>query len=573
MDLKQAYGLLRKEKISLQNEVRKLKKTIDQISSGSYEDPLKIKHLKQIRDLTWKNRSLQEESERYHSLYSQQLEENARLRLENKELQKLNSKLQWQNDCYKNVHSDRSETAYEEAQEEIRSLKDEVARLRSILGRNGSEAGIPTSKTPISQKKIIPNSRTVSDRKKGGQPGHNKSSMAPFSDDEITDTQDHPLDCSCPCCGGALEHVRDITKDELDYEIRTVKKRHSFKEYVCAGCGHTVRSKDDSLKSENQYGPVIQTLAMSLLDLGFVSINRTRKILSGMDPGFLSISDGYLSKLQKRYALKLRGFVDDVRQACITAPILYWDDTVIFVNTSRACFRFYGNERVALYCAHMKKDMDGILDDNVLPQLTESNTVMHDHNFINYNDGFFFRNIECLQHLERDLQKTYNASNHQWAADMKELITGMIHKRKLLVSSGAGSFSDEELSAFRQRYDSLLRSGYKEYFKECLSYFSKDENALLLRLEQYRANYTAWLYDFSLPTTNNLSERSLRFIKSKEKISGQFQNIEHAKYFAVIRTYIETCARNGVNEYQALLRLAKGSPYSLEELNISHGGA
>ena len=203
MDLKQAYELLRKEKFSLQNEVGKLRKTIDQVSSGSYEDPLKIKHLRQIRDLTWKNRFLQEEADRYHSLYSHQLEENARIRLENKELLKLNSKLQWQNDCYKNVHTHRSETAYEEAQEEIRSLKDEVARLRSILGRNGSEAGIPTSKTPISQKKIIPNSRTVSDRKKGGQPGHKKSSMAPFSDDEITDTQDHPLDCICPCCGGA----------------------------------------------------------------------------------------------------------------------------------------------------------------------------------------------------------------------------------------------------------------------------------------------------------------------------------------------------------------------------------
>ncbi|MBQ8053239.1 MAG: transposase [Lachnospiraceae bacterium] len=573
MDLKQAYGLLRKEKLSLQNEVRKLNKTIDQISSGSYEDPLKIKHLKQIRDLTWKNKSLKEDADRYRSLYSRQMRENTQLRLENQELQRLNSRLQWQNDCYKNVHSDQSATACEEAQEEIRSLKDEIARLRSLLGRNGSEAGIPTSKTPINQKKIIPNSRTVSGRKKGGQPGHKKCSMAPFSDNEITDTLDHPLDCTCPCCGGALEHVRDITKDELDYEIRTVKRRHVFKEYVCAGCGHTVRSKDDSLRSENQYGPVIQTLAMSLLDLGFVSINRTRKILSGIAPGSLSISDGYLSKLQKRYALKLRGFVDEVRQECIASPLLYWDDTNIFVNTSRACFRFYGNERVALYCAHLKKNMEGILDDNVLPRLTESNTVMHDHNSINYHDGFSFRNIECLQHLERDLQKTYNASKHQWAADMKELITGMIHKRKLLISSGADSFSDGELRAFWCRYDSLLHSGYKEYFKDCLSHFSKDENALLLRLEKYRTNYTDWLYDFSLPTTNNLSERSLRFMKSKEKISGQFQNIEHAKYFAVIRTYIETCARNGVNEYQALLRLTKGSPYSMKELNISHGGA
>ena len=31
MDLKHAYGLLRKEKISLQNDVRKLKKTIDEL--------------------------------------------------------------------------------------------------------------------------------------------------------------------------------------------------------------------------------------------------------------------------------------------------------------------------------------------------------------------------------------------------------------------------------------------------------------------------------------------------------------------------------------------------------------
>lgn len=43
-----------------------------------------------------------------------------------------------------------------------------------------------------------------------------------------------------------------------------------------------------------------------------------------------------------------------------------------------------------------------------------------------------------------------------------------------------------------------------------------------------------WVTDFRLPTTNNLSERSLRFTKVHEKVSGQFESIKYAKYFALI---------------------------------------
>ena len=44
-----------------------------------------------------------------------------------------------------------------------------------------------------------------------------------------------------------------------------------------------------------------------------------------------------------------------------------------------------------------------------------------------------------------------------------------------------------------------------------------------------------------------------------------------AKYFANIRTYIETCARNGVNVFQALLRLTQNIPYSHQELCTACG--
>ena len=40
---------------------------------------------------------------------------------------------------------------------------------------------------------------------------------------------------------------------------------------------------------------------------------------------------------------------------------------------------------------------------------------------------------------------------------------------------------------------------------------------------------------------------------------------------ANIRTYIETCARNGVNIFQALLRLTQNNPYSLQKLCTARG--
>jgi len=72
--------------------------------------------------------------------------------------------------------------------------------------------------------------------------------------------------------------------------------------------------------------------------------------------------------------------------------------------------------------------------------------------------------------------------------------------------------------------------------------------------------------DFKMPTTDNLSERGLRGIKSHMKISGQFDNEKTARYYAAVKTYIETCRRNHINEMRALLRLCAGTPYTVAEI-------
>ena len=565
MTLEKAYLMRKQECLSLQRENRKLTDTIDQLRKGSYTDPEKIGHIKQISTLTRKLTEKDKIIGRYKSLYEKEQENSYSLYEKINSLEEKNKSLQWKIDCLEGKVSKHSITAKEEADAKIKALSDEVARLTALLNRDGTNTGTPTSKTPLTKKKVIPNSREKTGKPKGGQPGHPKHSMEAFSEEEITEVVMHEMTV-CPECGGYLSKVRNIPKDETDYEVRVVRKRHDFGEYVCSNCRKVIRTKDASLKAENQYGAVIQATALALMNLGFVSMNRTRSLLCGIDPSSVAISEGYLAKLQKRHAGRLHAFANEVRTCCIGSPLLYWDDTVVFINTSRACIRFYGNERLALYTAHMNKNLEGLMEDNILPELSETTTVMHDHNLVNYRKEFRYRNVECLQHLERDLQKLIDISRHRWPEDMKKLIKRTIHKRKQLLAAGIDHFSGEEIRGFMAKYTGLLESGYREYIKDLNSYYSSDENALLVRLRKFQDNYTEWIRDFSIPTTNNLSERSLRFVKCKDKMSGQFLSESYARYFANIRTYIETCARNGVNEFQALLRLTQNNPYSLQEL-------
>jgi len=50
------------------------------------------------------------------------------------------------------------------------------------------------------------------------------------------------------------------------------------------------------------------------------------------------------------------------------------------------------------------------------------------------------------------------------------------------------------------------------------------------------------------------------------KISGQFDSEKTAMYYAVVKTYVETCRKNNINEMDALSRLCGGNPYTIEEI-------
>ncbi len=451
----------------------------------------------------------------------------------------------------------------------LNMTKYERDQYLAKLNIDGTNAGIPTSQTPINKKKIIPNSRKNTGGKIGGQSNHERHKLEKFQDKDINDNQDAILE-ECPHCHSKdlIELDSEITKDEFDYQIKIIKKRIHFKEYKCSKCNKIVRKNIPvNLKEDNQYGSNVQATALTLANIGNVPMNKVRKIICGLTMNEIDLSEGFIAKLQKRAASKLNKFIDDLKFYITHLNLIYWDDTVVMINTKRGCMRFYGNEDVALYCAHMQKNKAGLDKDNILKMLSSKTVVEHDHNIVNYNAEYSFVNAECCQHLLRDLQKVKdNIPNRSWSIQMKELFQEYDHKRKLLIEQNIEQFAEDEFDNFISKINQYLLLGVEEYSNDTEIYYARDEAALLVRLMEYRDNYIYWTLDFNLPFTNNLSERALRGIKSKMKISGQFQNITNAEYYAAIRSYIETCYRNSVNGHEALVRLIQDNPYTLEEI-------
>ena len=453
----------------------------------------------------------------------------------------------------------------------IHGLAAELAHAAALLGRDSTNTSTPTGQTPPWKDRHIPNSRRNTGKPKGGQRGHERHTLEKPGPEEVDEEVSHPVGDGefCPECGcGDFTFTGECEeKYEIDIEVKVIKRLHKFWVYQCRNCGQIVRTGiDPALRAECQYGAFLQALSLSLMNTTNAAINKVPLLISGLTDGEVCPSEGYIAKLQPRAARGLKQFREDLFRLLVTRPILYWDDTVVMADKSRICLRFYGDETAAYYVAHNKKDMDGILADGILEALTEMTSVMHDHNSINYNSRFVFMNLECNAHLQRDLQKSADETGHKVLLEIKQLVSGTIRDRNDRILSGEESFGEAYIENFNKKMTELLGKAEGEAAANTSDYSGPFERALIARIIDYRENFFAWVEDFSLPTTNNLSERALRGVKTKMKVSGQFASARTADNYAAIRTYIETCRRNGINEMSALTRLCNGNPYTIEEI-------
>jgi mRNA degradation ribonuclease J1/J2 len=86
----------------------------------------------------------------------------------------------------------------------------------------------------------------------------------------------------------------------------------------------------------------------------------------------------------------------------------------------------------------------------------------------------------------------------------------------------------------------------------------KELIAFQKRIIKYRDHVFTFLYHTTnVPPDNNGSERAIRNVKVKQKISGQFKVFNAAENFAILRSIIDTAIKNGQKVLPALYVIAE----------------
>ena len=73
-------------------------------------------------------------------------------------------------------------------------------------------------------------------------------------------------------------------------------------------------------------------------------------------------------------------------------------------------------------------------------------------------------------------------------------------------------------------------------------------------------SHLLFLRRFDIPFDNNLSERDLRKVKNRQKMSGGFRDESGRDMFCSILSFIETCKRRSLPVFQSICAVFNNDP-------------
>ena len=435
--------------------------------------------------------------------------------------------------------------SHEELLKYIENLQDNLVQEKPP--KNSTNSGIPTGKEINTPK------RNQSTRKKGGKNGgqfghvgtHLKQTDTP---DEIIDIEykiNHCKKCGFDISGVLAELYEKRQVQDLDLQ-ETMKKITQYQSYSkkCPNCGY--ENHDNSYPNfvapHVSYGKNIMAIVVYLNVVHYVSYKRIVQTLKTMYK--LDISEGTVDSLLKKAAKLSQNEIGKIMSQLEISDMVGIDETGAKVNGNRDWYWVFQNDTIT-YIVHNESRGTKVIDEEFENGFVNA-IVVHD-NYSSYNSLIALGEQLCLAHKLRDLNYAIECDNTQVMKDIKILIKeAMIdHKLDLLQS---------------QR--EILREQYLLMFDKLLEVDSVPKSETQKQINSFKKArdkiFTFLLYP-NVPPDNNGSERAIRNLKVKLKVSQQFKSSQGAKDYATLRSVIDTARKRDMNEFEVLRDIVSGN--------------
>ena len=89
---------------------------------------------------------------------------------------------------------------------------------------------------------------------------------------------------------------------------------------------------------------------------------------------------------------------------------------------------------------------------------------------------------------------------------------------------------------------------------------SKEPERILASSDVPKEYLLTFLTHQSVPSDNNASERAVKPVKTKVKVSGQFKNKDRTEAYTNLHSIVQTARKQNRDPFEALVKLAHNPP-------------
>jgi transposase len=450
------------------------------------------------------------------------------------------------------------------------ALRDRMKTLEEQVAKDSHNSHKPPSSDGLAKPK--PKSlRPRSERATGGQPGHpgHTLRMVEKPDRIVPHRVERCSDCGRSLAGQKPDRVERRQVHDLP-EPKLEVTEHQAEVKVCS-CGCVTRAAfPPEAIAPVQYGPRVKSLGVYLGEYQLLPFDRLAEIMRDIF-ACSSFSAGTLANFKTDCSRRLEPVEIAIHDLAAAAPVAGFDETGVRATGSLHWLHTVSTPMLTWYYAHKRRGRVAMDAAGILPEYR--GVAIHDfwQSYLDYDCDHGL----CNGHLLRELIFLWEQQNQKWAKHMIDHLLAIKEAVTTAGTAGLTALPPSGQKRFLKDYARIVKTGYMENpvapahapKRRGRRKQSKALN-LLDRFRDHPNEILAFMRDFAVPFDNNQSERDLRMMKLRQKISGTFRSFDALINFCRIRGYVSTARKNGLNALDALQRVFLGNPF-LPVINTS----